>query len=175
MDHYQRNNGELYCEDVRLKSIATQFGTPLYVYSRATIARHIRVLQEGLTELDHHICYAVKCNSNLAILDLISSLGCGFDAVSGGELAKIQHIGGNMASTILSGVGKRNDEIEQALDAQVMYICAESLDELNNIAKIAQAKGIQAPVAVRVNPDVDAQTHPYISTCLLYTSPSTRA
>lgn len=116
--------------------------------------------------MPHHICYAVKCNSNLAILDLINSLGCGFDAVSGGELAKVKHIGASMQATILSGVGKTDAEISAALKAGVMYICIESAAELEAVATIAKNLGVQAPVAVRVNPDVDAQTHPYISTGL---------
>ena len=160
MNHFQRRDNELYCEDVSLQSIAKQFGSPVYVYSKATIARHVKVLQEGLSGMPHHICYAVKCNSNLAILDLINSLGCGFDAVSGGELAKVQHIGASMSGTILSGVGKRDDEIAAALKAGVMYICIESAAELEAVASVAKSLGMQAPVAVRVNPDVDAQTHP---------------
>ncbi len=164
MDHFQRHEGRLFCEEVDLDEIATRYGTPVYVYSRATITRHIRVLKEGLADLPHHICYAIKCNSNLAILDLINQLDCGFDAVSLGELLKAQQVNAPMQKTILSGVGKRDDEIRAALEAKIMYIGVESEEELTRVAEIAQTLGVQAPVAVRVNPDVDAKTHPYIST-----------
>ncbi len=166
MNHFQRRDNVLYCEGVSLLSIAKQYGSPVYVYSTATITRHVKVLQQSLQGIPHHICYAVKCNSNLAILDLLKSLKCGFDAVSVGELAKVQHIGAPMNNTIFSGVGKRDDEIETALRAKVLYICIESAAELEAVARVAQTLNLQAPVAIRVNPDVDAQTHPYISTGL---------
>jgi len=166
MDHFTRHQGKLRCEDVDLEELATLHGTPLYVYSTATITRHVRVLREGLRDLPHHICFAVKSNSNIAILGLMKNLDCGFDAVSGGELAKVRHIGARMDHTILSGVGKRDDEILDALRAQVMYICIESREELESVSTIAKREGVQAKVAIRVNPDVDPKTHPYISTGL---------
>lgn len=166
MDHFQRHQGKLHCEGVSLDELASALGTPLYVYSSATIARHVRVLKEGLGDLPHHICFAVKSNSNLAVLGLLHHLECGFDAVSGGELAKVRHIGAPMDQTIQSGVGKRDDEILEALKAGVMYICVECPAELEQVARIAAAHQLRAPVALRVNPDVDPKTHPYISTGL---------
>ena len=164
MDHFQRRDKVLHCEDVPLEAIAAEYGTPTYVYSQATISRHVRVLQEALEGLPHIICYAVKANANLAILDLLQQLGCGFDAVSVGELARVSHIGASSAKTIVSGVGKRDDEIAAALDADVLYICAESREELEAIGRIAAEKNMRARVSIRVNPDVDAKTHPYIAT-----------
>ncbi len=167
MDHFARNDkGELCCEGASLQEIAKQFGTPSYIYSRATITRHVRVLQEGLAAIPHHICYAVKANANLAVLDLLKSLGCGFDAVSVGELRRTQAIDADPSEIIFSGVGKRDDEIEAALLGKVLYICVESADELWAIARIAEKLGVRAPVSIRVNPDVDAKTHPYIATGL---------
>ncbi len=164
MDHFQRRSQILHCEDVPLETIAAEFGTPTYVYSEATISRHVRVLQEALKDLPHLICYAVKANANLAILDLLEQLGCGFDAVSVGELARVSHIGASPAKTIVSGVGKRDDEIDAALSANVLYICAESREELEAIGEIAAKRNTRARVSIRVNPDVDAKTHPYIAT-----------
>ena len=164
MDHFHIRDHELCCEKVRLSDVADQFGTPTYVYSRATITRHVNVLKEALGSLDHLICYAVKANSNLAILELLQSLGCGFDAVSVGELARVLHVGADVQRTIVSGVGKRDDEITAALEAGVLYITVESAQELDAIAAIAKRLGVQAPISIRVNPDVDAKTHAYIST-----------
>lgn len=166
MDYFERKQRVLHAENIALVDIAARFGTPTYVYSAATVTRHVRVLQEGLRDLDHVLCYAVKANGNLAILQLLNQLGVHFDAVSVGELARVLKAGGQGNTTILSGVGKRDDEIRAALRAGVMYICAESAEEIDAIARIAQEMGLRAPVSVRVNPDVDAQTHPYISTGL---------
>lgn len=166
MNHFQRRGGTLYAEDLSLAEIASCHGTPTYVYSTATISRHVRVLQQGLGGLPHHICYAVKANGNLALLQLLGRLGCGFDAVSVGELARVFKAGGSLSQTIFSGVGKRDDEIESALRAGVLYICVESANELEAVALIAERLGQRAPVSVRVNPDVDAKTHPYIATGL---------
>ena len=166
MDHFARRHGVLYAEDVALRDVAERFGTPTYVYARATIERHVRVLQAGLQNLPHLICYAVKANSNCAILDVLAGLGCGFDAVSLGELLRLSHLGVDPKGVIVSGVGKSNDEITAALQAGVCYICVESAEELRAVGDIACTLGVQARVAVRVNPDVDAKTHPYISTGL---------
>ena len=166
MDHFQRQGPTLHCEDVNLHHVAQRFGTPTYVYSKATITRHIKVLQEALTGLAHHICYAVKANGNLSILEIIQDLGCGFDAVSVGELKRVEHIGADPKQVIFSGVGKRDDEIKSALEAGVLYICVESEEELEAVSKIAESMQIAAPVSVRVNPDVDPKTHPYIATGL---------
>lgn len=164
MDHFQRRDGELYAEGVSLQEIADRFGTPTFVYARATITRHVRVLQEALADLDHEVCYAVKANGNLGLLELLNNLGCGFDAVSEGELARVLKAGGRAKRTIFSGVGKRPEEIERALKAGVLYLGVESAEELATVAEVAQRVGVRAPVALRVNPDVDAQTHAYIAT-----------
>lgn len=166
MDHFQRRDSELYAEDVPLRSIAYHYGTPTYVYSRATLQRHVRVLQQALSGTDHLICYAVKANGNLSLLQLFQSWGLGFDAVSVGELARVLKAGGAPERTILSGVGKRDDEIATALECGVLYICVESAEELEAVARIARSRGVRAPVSIRVNPDVDPQTHPYIATGL---------
>jgi len=166
MDHFLLKNNVLHAEDVSLVDIAQKFGTPTYVYSKATVTRHVQVLQKSLQDIDALICYAIKANANLALLQLLQTLNCHFDAVSIGELWRAQKVGIPPAKLILSGVGKRDDEIEGALKAGVLYICAESLEELDAIASIAAKLGVVAPVAVRVNPDIDAKTHPYISTGL---------
>jgi len=166
MDHFVRRDGHLFAENVPLEQIARDFGTPTYVYSRATITRHVRVLREALGQLDHIICYAVKANANLAVLDVMRELGCSFDAVSVGELARIVAVGADTSRAIFSGVGKRDDEIRAALKHGILYICAESREEITAISTIAKELGTTAPVGVRVNPDVDAKTHPYIATGL---------
>lgn len=166
MDHFVEKNGALWAEDVALSSIADTYGTPTYVYSKATIERHVRVLREAMGTLDHLIAYAVKANGNLALLELLVKNGCGLDAVSVGELARAMKVGADPARVIVSGVGKRDDEIEAALRAGVLYISVESMGELTAVANIAKRLGVRARVSVRVNPEVDAATHPYISTGL---------
>ncbi|MEM6732548.1 MAG: diaminopimelate decarboxylase [Myxococcota bacterium] len=166
MDFFERRDGVLHADGADLRDIARAVGTPTYVYSAATLARHVRVMSEALDPLPHLLCYAVKANGNLALLELLHEAGCGFDAVSIGELARVWRAGGSMANTILSGVGKREDEIEGALRAGCRYVCIESAPELDTVISVAKRLGVQAPVTVRVNPDVDAQTHPYISTGL---------
>lgn len=166
MDHFAPKEGTLHAEDVSLAHIAARFGTPTYVYSRATIQRHVKVLQAGMGGLPHHICYAVKANGNLALLQLMRELGVGFDAVSVGELARVLKAGGPPSQTIVSGVGKRDDEIAAALRCGVLYLCVESEAELERTADIASELGVRAPVSIRVNPDVDPKTHPYIATGL---------
>ncbi len=166
MDHFTYQNGILYAEDVAVSEIAQRFGTPTYVYSAATITRHMTVLQAAVSGLQTLICYAIKANGNLAIIEHLARLGSGFDAVSGGELLKAWKAGVPRDRIILSGVGKERWEIELALRGGIRYLCAESREELVLIADIAQALKMQAPVVIRVNPNVDAKTHPYISTGL---------
>jgi diaminopimelate decarboxylase len=162
--HYR--GGKLYCEDVDLAPVAEQFDTPLYIYSAGTILDHYRRLDGALTSLDHLICYAVKANSNGAILKLLAGAGSGFDIVSGGELFRVLKAGGEAAKCTFAGVGKSRDEIEFALDQRVSSFNVESESELIYIDKIAGAKKLKAPIALRVNPDVDPHTHKYISTGL---------
>ena len=160
--HYR--DGHLYCEDVDLTRVATEFGTPTYVYSAGTILDHYTRLDAALAPLDHLICYAVKANSNRAILNLLVGAGAGFDIVSGGELFRVLAAGGDPAKCTFAGVGKSRDEIEYALEQGVYSFNVESEAELEAIERIAQAKSMRAPIALRVNPDVDPHTHQYIST-----------
>jgi diaminopimelate decarboxylase len=164
MHSFHYRDGELYCEDVALARIAHEFGTPLYVYSRGTILDHYRRLDAALGSLDHLICYAVKANSNGAILKLLVDAGAGFDIVSGGELFRVLRAGGSANKCTFAGVGKSREEIDYALDQGVFSFNVESEAELEAIDRIARSKKMRAPVAVRVNPDVDASTHRYIST-----------
>jgi diaminopimelate decarboxylase len=166
VNHFERRSGALFAEDVPLATVAARFGTPTYVYSRATIERHVGALMAGLAGLRHHLCYAVKANGSLGILELLAGLGCDFDAVSLGELARVLAVGVTPARVIVSGVGKRDDEIAAALRARVRYLAVESESELAAVARVAASLGLRAPVALRVNPDVDAKTHPYIATGL---------
>jgi diaminopimelate decarboxylase len=149
---------------VCLSDIAREFGTPCYVYSRAAIESAFRAFDAGLAGVDHLVCYAVKANSNLAILDLLARLGAGFDIVSGGELARVLAAGGAPSRVIFSGVGKSEEEIAGALEAGIRCFNVESEPELERIEAIARRLGRRAPVSLRINPDVDARTHPYIST-----------
>lgn len=166
MDYFNYQNRELFAEDVPIKSIAEQFGTPCYVYSRATLERHWRAFDEAFGNHPHLICYAVKANSNIAILNLLARLGSGFDIVSLGELERVIAAGGDPQKTVFSGVGKREDEIRRALQTGIRCFNIEAAGELDRINAIAGELGLVAPVSFRVNPDVDAQTHPYISTGL---------
>ncbi len=166
MNHFNVRDGELHCEDVPLARIAAEVGTPAYVYSTATIERHYRVFDEALAGLDHLICFSVKACSNLSILRLLFRLGAGADIVSGGELARVQRAGGRGDKVVFSGVGKTDVEMRQALAAGVLAFNVESEPELHVLDGIAAAAGVRAPVALRINPDVDPQTHPYISTGL---------
>ena len=160
--HYR--DGRLCCEDVDLERVAESFGTPTYVYSASTILDHYSRLDAALAPLDHLICYAVKANSNRAILKLLADAGAGFDIVSGGELFRVITAGGDPAKCTFAGVGKSRQEIEYALDQRVYSFNVESEAELECIDRIASAKNLRAPIALRVNPDVAAQTHEYIST-----------
>ncbi len=160
--HYA--NDRLFCEDVDLERVAQEHGTPTYVYSANTIRDHFRRLDSALGDLDHLICYAVKANSNRAILQLLAREGAAFDIVSGGELFRVLNAGGDAARCTFAGVGKSPDEIGYALDQQVYSFNVESIAELECINRIAAEKNVRAPIALRVNPDVAAETHRYIST-----------
>jgi diaminopimelate decarboxylase len=164
MHSFHYRHGQLYCEDVDLERVAEKYGTPLYVYSAGTILDHFRRLNSALGDLGHLICYAVKANSNRAVLSLLSQEGAGFDIVSGGELFRVLAAGGDPRKCTFAGVGKSQEEIEYALDQRVLSFNVESEAELAGIDRVARNKGVQAPIALRVNPDVDAGTHRYIST-----------
>jgi diaminopimelate decarboxylase len=166
MDSFAYQEGCLHAEQVDLQQLADQHGTPLYVYSRATLERHWHAFDRALGEHPHLVCYAVKANSNLAVLALLARLGSGFDIVSGGELARVIRAGGDPSKVVFSGVGKSSAEMEQALQAGIRCFNVESTAELVRLNEVAAAHGAIAPVSVRVNPDVDARTHPYISTGL---------
>ena len=159
-------NGVLCAEEVPLDDIARRFGTPCYVYSRAAIESAYREYESALRGRDSLVCYSVKANSNLAVLALLARLGAGFDIVSGGELARVLAAGGDARKTLFSGVGKTEAEIELALQENVLCLNLESESELSRVAAVARRLRRRAPVAFRVNPDIDARTHPYISTGL---------
>ena len=161
---FRYHDGSLHCEGVALERVAAKYGTPLYVYSAGTILDHYRRLDSALGEIDHLICYAVKANSNRAILRLLAEEGAGFDIVSGGELFRVLAAGGDPQKCTFAGVGKSQEEIEYALEQRVLSFNVESEAELTFIDRIARGKGVRAPIALRVNPDVDAGTHRYVST-----------
>ena len=164
MHSFHYREGRLFCEDVDLERVAQEFGTPLYVYSAGTILDHYGRLDAALAPLEHLICYAVKANSNGAILKLLAKAGAGFDIVSGGELFRVLKAGGDARKCSFAGVGKSREEIEYALDQGVLSFNVESEAELRRIDEIARNKSLRAPIALRVNPDVDAGTHRYVST-----------
>jgi len=161
---FSLRNGELFAEDVALSQIGRRFGTPCFVYSRAALEQAFRDYDQAFGQRRHLICYAMKANSNLAILNLFARMGSGFDIVSGGELARVIAAGGDPAKTVFSGVGKSRDDMRQALSAGVMCFNVESESELQRLNDTAGEMNKRAPVSVRVNPDVDAKTHPYIAT-----------
>lgn len=163
---FTHHHGELCAEGVRLADIARSHGTPTYVYSRAAITEHYQAYAQALEGVPHTVCFAVKANSNLAVLNVLARLGAGFDIVSVGELERVLRAGGDPARVVFSGVGKQRHEIERALQVGVGCINVESPAELERIATVAAELGVVAPVSLRVNPDVDANTHPYISTGL---------
>lgn len=163
---FERINGVLHAEQVSLLSLAKQHGTPLYVYSRAALERHYTAFDQAFDFIDHQVCFAVKANSNIGVLNVLARIGAGFDIVSGGELARVLAAGGNPAKVVFSGLGKTESEIEQALNVGIACFNVESYGELARIDRVAQRLDVKAPVSLRVNPDVDAQTHPYISTGL---------
>ncbi len=166
MDHFQYKNSQLFAEQVDLTEIAQQVGTPCFVYSRATLERHWQAFNKSFGDYPHKICYAVKANSNLAILNLLARLGSGFDVVSAGELMRVIAAGGDPLMTIFSGVCKQPWEIRQALEFGVGCFNIECASELQRISAIAKEVGVQPRISVRINPNVDAKTHPYISTGL---------
>ena len=166
MDHFNYRDGVLYAEDVPLSRIADEHGTPCYVYSKATFERHFRAYTEALGGHPHLICYAVKANSNLAVLGLLAKLGAGFDIVSIGELERVLKAGGDPAKVVFSGVAKQAHEMARALEVGIKCFNVESRPELERLNRVAGELGKTAPVSLRVNPDVDAGTHPYISTGL---------
>jgi diaminopimelate decarboxylase len=166
VDHFEYRSGELHAEDVPLAEIARRFGTPSYVYSRATLTRHWHAFDRALAGSDHLVCYAVKANSSLAVLQVLAKLGSGFDIVSGGELARVLKAGGDPRKVVFSGVGKTAAEMKQALVTGIYCFNVESDAELQRLNEIAVGLRRRAPVALRVNPDVDPKTHPYISTGL---------
>jgi diaminopimelate decarboxylase len=166
MDHFNYRGTSLYAEDVSLTDISAKFGTPCYVYSRATLERHWHAFDNAFAAHPHLVCYAVKANSNLAVLNVLARLGSGFDIVSVGELERVLAAGGEPSKIVFSGVGKREDELRRALEVGIRCFNVEVPGELDRLNRIAGELGCVAAISLRVNPDVDAQTHPYISTGL---------
>lgn len=166
MQAFNDRDGVLHAEDVSLATLAAEHGTPLYIYSRAAIERAFLDYKEALQHCEHLICYAVKANSNLAVLNILARLGAGFDVVSRGEIERVLAAGGQADRIVFSGVGKTSSEIDYALDLGIHCFNVESAAELEVLAERARQKGLCAPISLRVNPDVDANTHPYISTGL---------
>jgi diaminopimelate decarboxylase len=164
MNHFEYRNGEMFAEGVALQRIAQEVGTPAYVYSLATLRRHYQVFDQAFAKTPHIVCYSVKANSNLALLKAFAHQGSGFDIVSGGELFRALKAGGDPKKIVFSGVGKKKTEIEYALNSGILMFNVESDEELTALNEIAAGVGKKAPISLRVNPDVDPQTHPYIST-----------
>ncbi|MCM0080801.1 diaminopimelate decarboxylase [Geomonas sp. Red32] len=166
MHHFQYKGDELYAEDVAIKEIVAKVGSPVYIYSQATLARHFKAMDEAFASVPHTICYSVKANSNLAVLKNFINLGGGVDIVSGGELYRALAAGVDPKKVVYSGVGKRDDEIEYAIESGILLFNIESEQELDRINEVAGRLGKKAGIAIRVNPDVDPETHPYITTGL---------
>src|SRR5512137_2270007 len=166
MHHFHYKGDELYAEDVAVKNIVANVGSPVYIYSHATLERHFNAMDNAFAAIPHTICYSVKANSNLAVLKTFINLGGGVDIVSGGELFRALKAGVNPRKVVYSGVGKKDDEIEYALTTDILMFNVESEQELDRINEIAGRLGKKAGIAIRVNPDVDPETHPYISTGL---------
>ena len=164
MNHFEYRNGEMFAEGVALKRIAREVGTPAYVYSLATLKRHFKVFDQAFSKVRHIVCFSVKANSNLALLRAFAKEGSGFDIVSGGELFRALKVGADPTKIVFSGVGKKREEIEYALNSGILMFNVESEQELIALNDIASSMGKRAPISLRVNPDVDPQTHPYIST-----------
>lgn len=164
MNHFQYHDNDLFCEDVAIKDIAAQVGTPFYIYSHATLSRHLQAFSSAFASVPHLICYSIKANSNLAVLKTFVNHNAGFDIVSGGELFRARKVGCDPAKIVYSGVGKTETEIAEALQAGILMFNVESPQELETINAVAGSLGKKAGIAIRVNPDVDPQTHPYIST-----------
>ena len=166
MNFFSYRNGVLHAEDVSLESVAEKFGTPCYVYSRAALVSAFRAYSDAFSSRAHLVCYAVKANSNIAILNLFAKMGSGFDIVSIGEMERVLKAGGDPAKIVFSGVGKREDEMRAALSAGILCFNVESESELERLDRVAKSMGKCASISFRVNPNVDAKTHPYISTGL---------
>ena len=166
MDHFNYRHGRLFAEEVDVGAIATTYGTPCFIYSRATLERHWHAFDEAFGAHPHLVCYAVKANGNLAVLNIMARLGSGFDIVSVGELERVLAAGGDPGKVVFSGVAKRADEMARALEAGIRCFNVESEAELLQLNRIAGQLGKRAPLSLRVNPDVDAKTHPYIATGL---------
>ncbi|MFH0263999.1 diaminopimelate decarboxylase [Vibrio rumoiensis] len=167
MDFFNyQDDGQLWAEDVSLTQLAQQYGTPLYVYSRATLERHWKAFDSSVADHPHLVCYAVKANSNIGVLNVLARLGSGFDIVSGGELERVIAAGGDPKKVVFSGVGKTPAEMKRALELGIKCFNVESEPELELLNKVAGELGVIAPISLRINPDVDAHTHPYISTGL---------
>jgi len=166
MDHFQYQHGQLFAEAVPVKDIAAAHGTPCYIYSKAALEENLAAWQQALVGSPHLVCFAVKSNSNLAVLNVLARMGAGFDIVSGGELMRVLAAGGKASTVIFSGLGKTEAEIAQALSAEILCFNVESEPELARINEVAGRLGKTAAISLRVNPDVDAGTHPYISTGL---------
>ena len=166
MDYFNYRDGQLFAEDVALADIAKAHGSPCYVYSRATLERHWRAFDEALSDLPHLVCFAVKANSNLGVLNVLARLGSGFDIVSVGELERVIAAGGDPKKVVFSGVGKQAHEMRRALEVDIHCFNVESIPELDRLNAVAGEMGKTARISLRVNPDVDAKTHPYISTGL---------
>ena len=164
MDYFNYRDGSLFCEETPVSKLADEFGTPLWVYSQRTILHHYDRIAEAFQDVDPLICYSVKANGNLSVLRLLAERGSGFDVVSGGELKRAVEAGGDPGKMVFAGVAKTNDEIRAGLDAGLLMLNVENEDELGNIAEIAGKLGKKAPIALRVNPDVDPKTHRYITT-----------
>jgi diaminopimelate decarboxylase len=166
MHYFHYKDGDLYCEEVPIVTIADSVGTPFYLYSHKTLVRHFKAFDSAFEKVRHLVCYSVKANSNLALLRIFIKLGAGLDVVSGGELFRALKSGVDPKKVVFSGVGKTNEEIEYALNSGILMFNAESSQELVRIDEIAGRLGTRAPVAIRVNPDIDPKTHPYIATGL---------
>jgi diaminopimelate decarboxylase len=166
LDYFNHKNNELYCEDIPVSEIIDKYGTPAYIYSLKTLVRHFDVTNAAFGDIPHLICYAAKANSHQAILKTAAICGAGADVVSGGELEFALKAGIDNKNIVFSGVGKTDDEIRLALKREILFICAESMDELKSISGIAEKMKIKAPVAIRINPNINPKTHPYIATGL---------
>jgi diaminopimelate decarboxylase len=166
MNYFHYKNNTLFAENIALTDIAQQFGTPCYIYSRQAIQNNWHAFNEGFGNYPHRICYAVKANSNIGVLNILAQLGSGFDIVSEGELERVLKAGGDPQKIVFSGVGKSEKEISRALDANIFCFDVESTDELNHLHEIAKQKNTIAKIALRINPNIDAKTHPYIATGL---------
>src|SRR5262245_54780900 len=164
MNHFEYRHGEMFAEDVPVRRIAQEVGTPAYVYSLATLKRHFRVFDEAFAKIPHIVCFSVKANSNIALLRTFAKAGSGFDIVSGGELFRALKAGADPKKIVFSGVGKKREEIDSALHSSIQMFNVKSEHEMVALNEIAGLAGKKAPISLRINPDVDPQTHPYIST-----------